>query len=194
MSWTKDRVLLEGEARRFDSSITLHTKDGWFMKICATLLLLVTFGKMKQERFQENFATTIGPRLYFPRSWTTSQVEWTLPHEARHVKQARWCGAGIHPWVGLPIFGILYLFIILPIGGAIFRAWAERDALKTELQYKLSKGVWVPSQALQRATDFGKTVCSSSYAWSIPARWGVPWFEEAATQVIIEEIQPQDKE
>jgi hypothetical protein len=192
-SWVKDKERLTALAHTIDNSVRLYTKDNWFCKTLAVLLIIVTFAWMSslkaKERYRdflERFATTIGPLQFFPVGWKIEQVERVVIHESRHTRQARWFGLWIHPWVGLPLYAVFYLLLFLPFGLAFFRALFERDAMKFELRWQYTRGKMTKAQVCERATRFGNTVCSSKYAWALPKRWGVPWFEKVPDQVFKE--------
>lgn len=184
MSWTADRVRLQAVAHQIDKSVRLYTKDNWFCKLLAAVLMVITFGGMKYRVFLENFATTIGPLQFYPAAWSTETVERVVIHESRHTRQARWFGLWIHPWVGLPLYAVLYLLLFLPIGLAFFRCYFEMDAMRFELRECFKKGIYSKEQVLERGTRFGNTVCSGKYGWALPKTWGVGMFERAAEEVI----------
>ena len=185
-SWVHDKKRLTALAHTIDKSVRLYTKDNWFCKVLAVLLHGLTFGGMSYRVFLDRFATTIGPLQFFPAAWNAAQVERVVVHESRHTRQARWFGLGIHPWIGLPVFGVLYLLVFLPIGLAFFRALFERDAMRYELRWHYRKGSMTKEQVIERATRFGNTVCSSKYGWALPKAWGVRWFESAAERIVAE--------
>lgn len=185
MSWVHDRARLQTLAQRVDPSVRLYTKDNWFAKVMAVFVTVFTFGGISYRTFLEDFATTIGPLQFYPAAWRPETVERVCIHEGRHTRQARWLGLFIHPWLGLPLFGLLYLLLPLPLGLAYFRALFERDALKYELRH-LKTGGASNTSLVQRAEEFGRTVCSGNYGWALPASIGVPWFISAAKQVTAE--------
>lgn len=182
-SWVYQRTRLTALAHTIDKSVRLYTKDNWFCKALAAILMVITFGGMKYRVFLEDFATTIGPLQFFPVAWDTERVERVVIHESRHTRQARWFGLWIHPWVGLPLFAVFYLLLFLPIGLAFFRALFERDAMRFELRWHYLNGKMNKPQVCMRATSFGNTVCSGSYGWALPKSWGVPWFEKVPDQI-----------
>ena len=173
MSWTDKRAEYEALAHSLDSSIVLATKDAWPWKVVAFMLMVVTFGGIKRKRFLEDYATTIGPLQAYPRAWP-SLPESLLVHEARHTRQCSWFGWAVpvlgwiprtRAWAGLPLFGLCYLILPLPIGFAWFRWRFELDAERAALRYRLGKGE--PLDRLQtRALEFGDRVCGPDYGWS----------------------------
>lgn len=184
MSWVNDKERYQAIARKIDSSVRLTTKDGWIWKAIAWILFIVTFGKFKRERFLENFATTLGPVQAYPRSWPALR-EGTLVHESRHTHQARWFGLGIHPWVGLPLMGLFYLLLPLPLGLAYFRYRLELDADRAKWKFWLAGGR-TPDEVRARAKKFAETITGVAYAWSWPRKWAVRGFLKAAEKVIEE--------
>lgn len=190
-SWVHDKAKLELLAHRIDKSVRLYTKDNWFARLLAVLVPIVTFGGMKKKTFLEHFATTIGPLQFYPVTWPTRSVQRVLVHESRHTRQARWFGLWIHPWVGLPIYVVLYLLLPLPLGLAFFRALFERDAMKYELSVLYRSGSYSDVEVINRANKFGNTVSSGRYGWSLPRRWCVAWFEEAGEEVL-REVTPRE--
>jgi hypothetical protein len=183
-SWVKYKKELEAQAHLIDKSVKLHTKDNWFCKMLAVILMIVTFGGMSYRVFLDRFATTIGPLQFYPASWTVAQVKRIIIHESRHTRQARWFGLWIHPWLGMPLFAAFYLLTFFPVGLAFFRAYFEMDAMRYELNEGLKTGVYSKEDVLYRATNFGNTVCSGKYGWALPKSWGVPMFERAAESIV----------
>jgi len=183
MSWLEHKAEYEKIARAIDPSVRLVTKDAWPWKVIAALVMVFTFGGIRYRTFLERYATTLGPIQGYPREWPKLSTR-LLVHEARHTRQARWFGLWIHPWVGFPVFGILYLLFILPLGFAFFRWRMEIDADLAGYRWALRNG-WSPTDVRERAKAFGATVCGGNYGWSwiIGGRRG---FEKAAEKAIRE--------
>lgn len=177
MSWSNRNHVYTKLARQIDPSIVLTTKDGWFWKLLAVFAMLFTFGGISRKKFLENYATTIGPIQAYPRNWPKLSRR-LLIHEAQHTRQARWCGLGIHPWVGLPIFAVLYLLVLLPIGFAYFRWRFEINAERASYRWMLNNG-YLRRDVRLRASTFGQRVCGGNYGWSWVIR-GVEGFKKAA--------------
>jgi hypothetical protein len=182
-SWTGERARLEGLARGIEPSVRLQTKDGRLWRALATLAAVATLGGISRRRFLEDLATTLGPLQGYPAAWSAERVEAILVHEARHTRQARLCGLGLHPWVGLPLFALLYLALPLPLGFAWLRLFFEIDADRACWRHALSRGA-PPEEIRARARSFGRIVCSGAYGWPVPARLGLRAFERAAERVI----------
>ena len=184
-SWTEDRDRLLALARAIEPSVRLQTKDVWIWRLLGRLAAAATFGGISKRRFLEDFATTLGPLQGYPASWSVERVEGILVHEARHTFQARVCGLGLHPWLGIPLFSVLYLALPLPLGFAWLRLLFEIDADRAAWRHALSKGT--PPEAIRaRARAFAGVVCSGAYGWSMPRKVGVRLFERAAERTIAE--------
>ena len=182
-SWLTEHGRLEALARTIEPSVRLTSKDSPFWRVVAAVTHWITFGAVGRSLFLERYATTLGPIQGYPPTWTVAQVERVLIHEARHTWQARMCGLGLHPWLGLPIFGALYLLAPLPMGFGIARLLFEVDADRTVWRHALARGV-PPDEILERAEAFAAVVCSRDYAWSAPAGFGRAIFLRAARREI----------
>jgi hypothetical protein len=187
LSWLDDRARLEAIARTIEPSVRLVPKEGPFWRAVGVLAAGATLGGIGLRTFLEDYATAIGPLQGYPRHWSAAHVESLLVHEARHTRQARWCGLGIHPWLGLPIFGALYLAMPLPAGGALLRFWFELDADRAAWRHALARGA-APEQVRARAAAFASRVCSGHYGWPIPRRVGAAWFARAAERAIAAQV------
>jgi hypothetical protein len=183
VSWVAQQARLEMLARRIEPSVRLRPKDGPFWRALGVLANVATLGGISVHTFLHDYATAFGPLQGYPRGWSAERVESLLVHEARHTRQARWCGLGIHPWLGMPIFGLLYLALPLPSGFAVARFLFELDADRTAWRHALANGA-SPDAIRARAADFGGRVCSGHYGWPIPRRLGVTWFVRAADRTI----------
>lgn len=187
MSWLEERDQLQEEARKFDRSIRLTSKNGFFWKAVAWLLFIVSFGQFPRERFLTWFATTIGSVQAYPAEWDAGTVRRVMVHESRHCFQARVCGFGIHPMVGLPVMMLLYAFLPLPALFAFFRAWLELDADKASWRHQLANGLADATTIRQRAQAFAETVSGPAYVWSVWRSLAVKWFLGEAEKVIAEQ-------
>lgn len=185
-SWTQERERLEALARAIEPSVRLQTKDGRIWKLLGGLAAFATLGGVSYRRFLDQFATTLGPLQGYPAAWSPERVEAVLVHEARHSRQARLCGLGIHPWLGFPVFAVLYLALPLPMGFAWLRLLFEIDADRASWRFALARGA-SPQQIRERARDFGTVVCSGAYGWPLPRSLGVRLFERAAERVIAQQ-------
>ena len=100
-----------------------------------------------------------------------------------HVRQCRACGLGTHPWVGFPIYMLLYLFAFFPI----FLAWPryrfELGADAKAWRWSLDNGE-SPANVRDRSESFGKTVGSWNYLKPWPSGWVSAGFKRKVEQVI----------
>jgi hypothetical protein len=186
MSWVSDRERLQDEARELDPAIRLTTKSSRFWGILAWLLFVLSLGRLKRESFLGKFATTLAHVQAYPESWDTESVERVMIHESRHTRQARICGFGIHPIVGLPLMGILYGLVFLPALLAIFRLWFEMDADRAVWRHDLENGALDAEGVRRRALSFAETVSGPSYLWSTWRGLAVWWFGRSVEKVISE--------
>jgi hypothetical protein len=182
-SWVTERARLEALARAIEPSVRLQTKDGWHWRALAWLAALATAGGMSRRTFLEGYATTFGPLHGYPVGWSVERVEATLVHEARHTRQARWCGFGVHPWLGMPVFAALYLALPLPVGFGLARLLFELDADRAAWRHALAGGAQ-PDRIRARACEFAGRVCSAHYGWPVPRRLGLALFSRAAEREI----------
>jgi hypothetical protein len=182
-SWVEDRERLGSLARAIEPSVRLETKDGRHWRALAWLAALATFGGISRRTFLEDYATTLGPLHGYPAGWSVARVEATLVHEARHTRQARWCGLGLHPWLGMPLFAVLYLAAPLPMGLGFARLLFEIDADRAAWRHALAAGA-PPDAVRRRAQEFGARVCSGHYGWPVPRRLGLALFARAAERTI----------
>lgn len=185
MSWIEHKQQYEEIAHKIDPAVRLVTKDHFLWKVLAALTMVFTCGGIKYRTFLESYATTLGPIQGYPSRYRRLSTH-VLVHEARHTKQARWFGLGIHPWVGLPLFAVFYLLLFLPLGFAFFRWRFEIDADLAMYRWALKEGYsedWVRA----RSKRFARKVCGGNYGWSFPV-WlgGLRGFEKAAERAIKE--------
>ena len=138
-SWTENKKELEKLARSFNRHIKIYTKDNWFCKTIAWLLFLLSFGRYKKEKFLTKTATALGSAHFYPKEWNKWEVEWVLPHEARHTIHFLWLGFKIHPLIGMIPAAIIYLFILFPVYLAFGRFFMELDCNKFRWKWFLSK-------------------------------------------------------
>ena len=94
----------------------------WFLKI-------ITFNQM--TNFYTSFTTTIGKNIAFHSGWSPISVGARdyviLCHEEKHVEQYIKFGLG-NVKLGVVVMGFLYLFVFIPVVGAWFRYYFEREA------------------------------------------------------------------
>ena len=181
--WLAERERLAALAREIEPSVRLQSKDGRLWRALASLAAAATLGGISRRVFLEHYATALGPLHGYPAAWSAERVESLLVHEARHTRQARWCGLGLHPWLGLPLFALLYLAIPLPMGLGLGRVLFELDADRAAWRHALRRGA--PPDAIRaRAREVAARVCSGHYGWPLPRRAGVALFAAAAERAI----------
>lgn len=150
-------------ARTLDPSAVILVKDSSPL-MRALAIVVALFNKT----FMATYATTICNRVYVPRAWLGRDLRRLLVHEVRgHVRQCRACGLGIHPWVGFPIYAVLYLLVFFPVLLAWPRYRLELAADAAAWEWSLNAGD-APADVRARADSFAETV----------AGWGYlsPWF------------------
>jgi hypothetical protein len=183
-SWLDDsRSASIVEMYRKDNKIRIVEKTGWFWTTISWFLFLGTFGQIKRDTFMEEFATTIGNLVAFPRGWTYRQMVATMPHEAEHVRQGLYLGLWTSPWVGLPLFFLLYVLLPIPLGFAWFRYYFEREASRATTKMRLKAGVKF-EECHRKAKWSAERVASSSYGWAVPTKFAVKGYAKMVDQEI----------
>ena len=121
-------------------------------------------------------AMAIGPLVLLPRAWLlTGDPRPTIVHECCHVRQYRWCGLGIHPWVGLPLFLVLYGLVLFPLGLAWARYRLELAACAAVWRWQAQQPEWLDGRMLIDSVTPADRVASKAYFFAVPhcwARWG----------------------
>lgn len=166
-------------AKTLDASAKIIVKDeSWFMKTLAVLMWLFN------REFMIRYATTICNRVYIPRDWIGRDLRRLLVHEVSgHVRQCRWCGLGIHPWVGFPIYMVLYLLVFFPLLLAYFRYRFELGADATAWAWSLKNGE-TAEQVKVRSERFAETVSSWDYFKPWPRAWVKKGFQKRFAKVL----------
>jgi len=174
-SWLHQKEELQRAARKIDKSVILLPKDHWIFHLVwwtAAVFTLSAFAwGIHRKTFFERFATTIGPLQGYPKSWTYHQVLRVIIHESRHTRQCRWFGLMIHPWLGLPLYFVLYSLLLFPVGLAYFRVWFEVDADKAKWKVLIAEHGWGPVQVTADAKRRAAMVSSGLYFWPLPKSW-----------------------
>lgn len=124
--------------------------------------------------FMTSYATTICNRIYIPTNWQYKNIRSLLYHEVRHVTQCKWCGFGIHPWIGFIPYAILYLFFPLPIIGAWCRYRFELDAEAFVWKKKFKEQGELIKEILFRVETFTNILSSWIYLKPLPSKW-IKW-------------------
>jgi hypothetical protein len=160
------------------SAVVLIKDDSPFMKFLAIFVTLFNKG------FMTLFATTICNRVYIPRSWLGRDLRRLLVHEVGgHVRQCRACGLGIHPWVGFPLYMLLYMLVFFPIGLAWPRYRFELGADAKAWAWSMQNGEAI-DDVRARAKSFAQTVGSWDYLKPWPATWVYNGFMARVEEVI----------
>lgn len=200
-SWVNRRQLYDAVVREIEPASRLVTKDHWIWNAVWWSAAIATFGLfavgMPKKRFFEDYATTLFPIQGYPKHWESLSTR-LLIHECRHTAHCVWLGylipvlgwipgswgRHIRAWCGAPFYVLLYLFLILPVGFAIFRWLIELDCEITAWKWQLDYH-YKPDQILSRAIDFGNRVCSGHYLWAwLPIFGGVDLYETVAKGMI----------
>lgn len=181
VSWTDDLLRYQDLVRQIEPAVRLTTKDGWFWRALACIVHVVTFGGTTRTAFLESYGTTIGPLVASPRSWARLS-EGYLVHEATHARDMRLAGFGIHPWVGLLFYGLVYLLMFLPIGLAWARYRLELRADTAAWRYELRRGLKGPKEVRERALRRGQSLKGGAYGYAWP--WAVWGYQRRAEKVI----------
>ncbi|NJL53697.1 hypothetical protein HC928_00230 [bacterium] len=172
-AWREHGVLIEQKSSR------------WYWRFLGFLLRIVSFGKID---FMNDFQTVIGNRIGVTPSWKHFDYAMkyaTLLHELEHIKEYKKFGFG-NVWVGVVVFGFLYLFFPLPVGLAWFRARAEKAGYEQSLRaYMRTHGYDAAAQAKDHVI---KQFTSANYLWM----WPFPkqlskWFDSALVRIAEEE-------
>jgi hypothetical protein len=164
-SWTSDLSRYQDLARQIEPAIRLTTKAGWFWRALAPVVHVCTFGGTTRKAFLEKYGTTIGPVVASPRSWPRLN-EGYLVHEVTHAADMRKAGLGIHPWVGLLLYGLAYLALPFPIGFAWCRYRLELRADKAAWRHELAHGLRGPEGIIERAKERGEALRGGAYGYA----------------------------
>jgi len=183
-SWTDDLSRYQDLARQIEPAIRLTTKDGWFWRALAVVVHGVTFGGTTRTEFLEDYGTTIGPVMANPRRWPRLG-EGYIVHEGTHAADMRKAGLGIHPWVGLLFYGLVYLLVFFPFLLAYGRYKLELRADVARWRHELKQGLRSPDQLRAHAERRGKSLKGGAYAFAwLWARKGYA----SRVEAVIEEI------
>jgi hypothetical protein len=168
-------------ARTLDPSAQIIVKEeSWLMKVIAVLVWLFN------RDFMTQYATTICNRIYIPRDLFGRDLRSLVVHEVSgHVKQCRWCGLGIHPLVGFPIYAVLYLLLPIPLFLAYLRYRFELAADAKAWKWALENGEPV-ERVRDDSEDFAKTVASWDYLKPWPKSWVIKGFAKRFEKVLAE--------
>lgn len=178
MKWGYQRAAVEAYARGFDRTARLMPHSHWFWRAVLFVAFWIPRGR---------FAQTLGPLVGIPDEWDVEKVKRLIPHEVGgHVRQFRWFGLGIHPWVGLPGMALVYGLLFFPVCLAYFRYRLELHADSVKWRTLLKEGKASPSDIMGRAQRFAKTVSSWTYLKPWPSALVRRGFVRKAKAVIEE--------
>ncbi len=183
MSWWGKRALYNAMARNVEPAVRLTTKDHWVWGVIGALVHVCTFGGTTRHEFLTRYGTTIGPVVAVPREWPSLSPGFIV-HEATHAADMRRASFGIHPWAGLPFYGLAYLLLPLPMGFAFFRYWLELRADRAAWRHELRRGHRSPDGVTKRAQQRGDALKGGAYgfAWL----WARGGYARAAKAVLEE--------
>ena len=153
-----------------ERGVGLHDKTTtWHQRVLGFLLLVLSLGRARG--YMEHVVTTVGRRIYVPRSWGSwpreQRVE-ILRHELVHVAQfERW---GVLPFL------VAYLLLPLPVGLAWCRMRLEREAYEESIRCAFSRGGRGATDAM-REQIVGHFL-GAGYLWMWPFRDDVErWYD-----------------
>lgn len=175
MQWALRRRELTLYARQFDPAVRLLPHSHPLFYFLLLFLPWIPRGR---------FSITVGPCIGIPDEWTAARARRALPHEGAHVRQHRWLGLGLHPWLGLPLMFVFYGLLFLPIGIAYFRYRMELHAEESAWKVHLREGTYTETEVAERAQEFGATVASWAYLRPWPAPLVRRGFLRAAARVV----------
>lgn len=196
MSWTDDLAKYRAAATAIEPAARVTTKDGAGWKALWGLGVALTLGifaaAMPLRRFLEDFGTTAGCWLGFPRTLTALSLRF-LRHECRHVTQfvwfgwafplLGWCfGRTVRAVAGMIPMGIVYALLPLPAGLALGRYLLEADAEETSWRAGLRDGSMDAREVRRRADAFGEMLAGKEYLYAWP--WAVRGLRKRAERVI----------
>ena len=145
--------------------VKIVDKRGWFWKALHYIVLVVTFGG--QRDFLKGYYTTIAHWIGVPEGWDERSAASrfaVLKHEYIHICQARKLGFG-NAVVGLPLYGLLYLLVPLPLGLAYFRWRYEREAYVIGIRARLELQPHLRMRLIDSAI---KQLTTGRYGWTWP--------------------------
>jgi|WetSurSiteA1Bulk_404760.scaffolds.fasta_scaffold21843_4 hypothetical protein len=172
---------LDTFAKTLEPTARVEIKDD-----SALMIFLNVFAHLFNATFMTGFATTICRTIYIPRGWLGADLRKLMVHECRHITQCRWCGFGLHPWVGFIPYLFLYALFPFFIGVAYFRYRFELDADAAAWRWALGSEVSTPEDIRSRALTFANTVGSGAYLFPWPKSLVLSGFLKKAEEVISE--------
>ena len=132
-------------------------------------------------KFMTLYATTIGRKIYMPKTWwdnaTDKQRMILLRHELVHVNQMK--------RYSVPVFLLLYLFIPLPAGLSYFRAKFEKDGYEETLRARYE--YWGKDSITSSECRYWVTqqFLGSAYGWMWPFKRSINnWYDKTLQEII----------
>lgn len=198
MTWLAERHWYQEQAQKITPEIadivSVTDKGGWFWKVAAWALFILSVGQFKRRVFLEWFASSIGGVEAYPSVWTRIGLV-LMAHEGGHTLQFLfagwfvpifgWLGRKVRVWVGILPMGIVYGLLPLPIGLAWCRYRLELDADAKSWRWGLESGEMLPNDVRERAESFAETVSSWAYLKAWPKSWAVRGFMKRAEAEIL---------
>jgi len=169
MTITPDYQGLCAEIKTEFPSFNIAKKnDSWFMKLVGLVL---------GQQFMTSYVTTIYHTVYVPDGWETFGDDdrcSILRHERVHMRQSR--------TLTYPVYALLYLLILFPVGLSYCRAKLEQQAYAESLQAFADYGIDYNDD--KRRAWYLKQFVSSAYGYMWPFPKTVSrWFDEAVARV-----------
>jgi len=113
-------------------------------------------------------AVTVGPYVCIPGHWACWAAKTVLPHEiCGHVAQYRICGFG-SALAGIPLFGLVYLLLLLPAVFALGRMMLEAHAVWEQWKDDAQQGHNMELITWYDTEHWPKRLWSKSYFWAVP--------------------------
>ena len=171
------QAMVEEIRAEFPSFRIVHKRDSALSVVIHHFLRVVTFGA--QDSYLSSYHTVLGHTLYVPVAWdSTSSVDRviTLRHERVHLRQGR--------RYTYPVFALLYLLPLFPVGLAYFRARFEWEAYaETLLATAQLKGLaHARDPELRRAIV--ERFVGGDYGWMWPFPKTIDkWYDQALTRI-----------
>lgn len=145
MHWTDDRDRYVAELKMVEPGAVLLGKESWFWLVLGWVYKIISFGIADRRAWMEYMGSTFGPIVGPAVGARWLSGVW-IRHEGRHVRQYIWCSVlgliprrfwpnwlvwlrdYMLPWVGLPVYGVIYGLVAAPLAVAYGRFLLEIDA------------------------------------------------------------------
>lgn len=135
----------------------------------------------EQGKFMLLYATTIGNKIYMPKTWwdgaTEQQRLILLRHEEVHVRQMK--------KYSVVFFFFLYLFVFFPVGLGYFRAKFEKEAYSETLRARHEYWGENSISSHQCRNWVIQQFTSSTYGWMWPFKKHLNrWYDKQLNNII----------